>query len=147
MIPGVAWVVYGGSSEVIDLSAGFDGYKLSVPHDASYRLGAGNSIVSVGDVDGDNLGDFLIGFDGGALINETNGGVALVHGVSEKVEERRIIPNKQSNISTRSVPNLNDEKIRVVLGKAVGDSFAGQWILLAVMYLLVPVVMVQIIVV
>lgn len=40
VIPGVVGL-FMGVLRVIDLSAGFDGYKLSVPHDGSYRLGAG----------------------------------------------------------------------------------------------------------
>ncbi len=83
-VPGMAWVVYGDKSlKQVDLGKAFSGYTLEMSDDASYRLGAGNSIAPAGDVNGDGVGDFVIGFDGGVVSNQNGGGIALVHGSKE----------------------------------------------------------------
>ncbi|QWW19638.1 FG-GAP repeat protein [Schaalia sp. 19OD2882] len=104
-VPGKAWVVYGSDRRRITAGQDGVGHALTMPFDASHRLGAGNSIAPVGDVDGDGTGDFVIGFDGGALIHTTPGGVALVHGernlVGTRVEDVVISPLVPGDSSPR----------------------------------------------
>ncbi|WP_216382534.1 integrin alpha [Arcanobacterium phocae] len=116
-VPGRAWVVYGSTNTHIDLDDDIPGFTLAMPSDASYRLGAGNSLASLGDIDGDGFGDFVIGFDGGQVTNTTHGGIALVHGSNSATTTslvRTIAPND---------PALLDAKISVVVGKSNGDGF------------------------
>ncbi|MGL5405509.1 MAG: integrin alpha [Propionibacteriaceae bacterium] len=138
-VPGHAWVVYGQSGvQRIDLGATFAGYQLHMADDYSYRLGAGTSTASVGDVDGDGLGDFIIGFDGGEVAHQTTGGIALVHGTKTTGVERFINPTKpaakpmiagarmglaQPRITRRDNSGSTDSGISIVLGNAAGSGF------------------------
>ncbi|WP_369280994.1 integrin alpha, partial [Aerococcus urinae] len=48
--------------------------------DASHRLGAGASVAPVGDVNSDGYNDFVIGYDGGQIMHQSEGGLLLVYG-------------------------------------------------------------------
>ena len=85
-----------------------------MPNNASWRLGAGNSVANVGDVNGDGLDDFVIGFDGGTISEQRNGGVALVLGTKDTPKQRVIDPENVQK---------NDSAIYVLTGKAQESSF------------------------
>lgn len=107
-VTGKAWVVYGGSA---------GGYTLAMPENASYRLGAGTSIVSVGDIDADGVGDFAIGFDGGQIEGVTQGGVAIVHGVKEPMKAEQVRKINPMDAAA------NDPRISIVKGAQAGTGF------------------------
>ncbi|MDH4659109.1 hypothetical protein J7S19_10960 [Corynebacterium pyruviciproducens] len=113
-VPGAAWVIYGGSGGLVDLGGAYPGYALTVDDSASFRLGAGNSIARGGDVNGDGIGDFVIGFDGGTIMNQTEGGVALVLGTTDaSVTERHIDPTGATT----------DDHVRIVTGAQKESGF------------------------
>lgn len=113
VMPGRAWVVYGDSSPEAVAGEPGRGYVLSMPFDRSHRLGAGNSIAPLGDADGDGVGDFLIGFDGGQLLHQGSGGIALVLGrktpVGTPVDDVLISPLDAS---------AQSDRVRVITGGA-----------------------------
>lgn len=116
-VPGTAWVVYGNREHrSVDLqdSIPASGYELAMSEALSYRLGAGNSIAPAGDVNNDGIGDFVIGFDGGTLMNQTEGGVALVLGTKESVSKRNIDP---ANVGK------TDSNIRLITGASKESGF------------------------
>ncbi|MDO5722555.1 MAG: integrin alpha [Actinomycetaceae bacterium] len=110
-LTGKAWVVYG--SQASDYSAAQtraipaegDGFALTMPADASYRLGPSDSIAAVGDVNKDGFDDFVIGFDGGQIEHATSGGVALVLGAGSSPDTLVINPDQKGS-----------DRIKVVLG-------------------------------
>ncbi|OWY60164.1 hypothetical protein B7486_70640, partial [cyanobacterium TDX16] len=62
-VPGQAYVVFGGSSDEIDLAElGEQGFAIRGPQRGRDRLGI--SVSEAGDVNGDGLDDLLIGADG-----------------------------------------------------------------------------------
>ena len=113
VMPGMAWVVYGDSSPEVRAGEAGRGFVLSMPFDRSHRLGAGNSIAPLGDADGDGVGDFLIGFDGGQLLHQGSGGVALVLGrktpVGTPVADLVISPLDAA---------AQSERVRVITGRS-----------------------------
>lgn len=114
-VPGSAWVVYGNARfENVDLDNNIPGYELVMSDDASYRLGAGNSIAPAGDVNNDGIGDFVIGFDGGSIQHQTKGGVVFVPGTKKTIATRNISPRDRAK---------TDEDIRIITGASVGSSF------------------------
>lgn len=113
VMPGMAWVVYGDSSPEVRAGQAGRGFVLSMPFDRSHRLGAGNSIAPLGDADGDGVGDFLIGFDGGQLLHQGSGGVALVLGRKTPVG----IPVADLVISPLDAAAQSD-RVRVITGRA-----------------------------
>ncbi|WP_124054018.1 hypothetical protein [Arcanobacterium ihumii] len=134
-IPGKAWVVYGTQGKAnLNLQDGVPGYTLSISDDASYRLGAGNSIAPVGDVNHDGIGDFVIGFDGGQIAKTARGGIALVHGSkspSTTNDNTNVVPTlvNTGGFATRArstQPNAtssNGVDISVLLGEEAGSGF------------------------
>ncbi|MGL4831411.1 MAG: integrin alpha [Propionibacteriaceae bacterium] len=139
-VPGHAWVVYGDRTQTrINLGDAFAGYQLFMADDHSYRLGAGTSTTGVGDVDGDGIGDFIIGFDGGEVAHQAAGGVALVHGTKAIIDKRVINPTKavarpriagaQAGAARSRMVRLdtttesNDPTISVIVGNAAGSGF------------------------
>lgn len=113
-VPGAAWVVYGNQTRGnVNLQGSFAGYGLVMSAEASYRLGAGNSIASAGDVNGDGIGDFVIGFDGGTINHQTEGGVALVLGTKGAIRTRSIDP----------APGKTDKNIRLLTGASRESGF------------------------
>ena len=114
LVPGRAWLVTRlAAGAEIDAGAG-SATTITMPADASYRLGVGNSIAAAGDVDGDGYGDFLIGFDGGAVSKLTRGGLALVYGAAQ-------LPQEGSLLAADGAPGTL--RAGVVLGERVGDGF------------------------
>lgn len=113
VMPGMAWVVYGDSSPEVRAGQAGRGFVLSMPFDRSHRLGAGNSIAPLGDADGDGVGDFLIGFDGGQLLHQGSGGVALVLGRKTPVGT----PVADLVISPLDAAAQSD-RVRVITGRA-----------------------------
>lgn len=113
VMPGMAWVVYGDSSPEVRAGQAGRGFVLSMPFDRSHRLGAGNSIAPLGDADGDGIGDFLIGFDGGQLLHQGSGGVALVLGRKRPVGT----PVADLVISPLDAAAQSD-RVRVITGRA-----------------------------
>lgn len=113
VMPGMAWVVYGDSSPEVRAGEAGRGFVLSMPFDRSHRLGAGNSIAPLGDADGDGVGDFLIGFDGGQLLHQGSGGVALVLGRKTPVGT----PVADLVISPLDAAAQSD-RVRVITGRA-----------------------------
>ena len=116
-VPGTAWVVYGNREHrPVNLQDDMpgSGYELVMSDALSYRLGAGNSIAPSGDVNRDGIGDFVIGFDGGAVMNQTEGGVALVLGTTESVSKRMIDPADAGK---------TDSNIRLITGASQESGF------------------------
>ncbi|MDO5051629.1 MAG: VCBS repeat-containing protein, partial [Pseudoclavibacter sp.] len=114
LVPGRAWLLTRlAAGAEIDAGDG-SATTITMPADASYRLGVGNSIAAAGDVDGDGYGDFLIGFDGGAVSNLTRGGLALVYGAAQ-------LPPSASLLEAGGAPGAL--RAGVVLGEGVGDGF------------------------
>ncbi len=112
VMPGMAWVVYGDSSPEVTAGEAGRGYALTMPFDRSHRLGAGNSIAPLGDVNGDGVGDFLIGFDGGQLLYQGSGGVALVLGAATPLG----VSTPDLVISPLDLANQSD-RVRVITGR------------------------------
>lgn len=81
VLPGAAYVVFGGRTGNVDLlNLGDNGFKIFGPQRQRDRLGT--SVSSAGDVDGDGLDDLLIGGDGVSTTTTgpRNGGAAVVLG-------------------------------------------------------------------
>lgn len=87
-VAGQAWVVYGEKAGAkpgvrVHLAESFAGYTLAAKSDKSMRLGSGTSVADLGDLDGDGTDEFVIGFDGGQIMNTGPGGVAVVYGTRD----------------------------------------------------------------
>lgn len=120
VIPGKAWVVYGQSTgneraanAAVRVEAGTPGtgFALTMPFDTSHRLGAGTSVANVGDVTGDSIDDFVIGFDGGLLANQSSGGVALVAGEKSAIG----VPVNDVVISPKD-PAATSARVKIITG-------------------------------
>ena len=121
VIPGKAWVVYGRAADAtsdrsaagarVRAGAPGAGFALTMPFDASHRLGAGTSVANVGDVTGDSIDDFVIGFDGGLLANQGTGGVALVAG-----EKAAIGQELDDVVISPKDPGATSARVRIITG-------------------------------
>ena len=121
VIPGKAWVVYGRAADAtsdrsaagarVRAGAPGAGFALTMPFDASHRLGAGTSVANVGDVTGDSIDDFVIGFDGGLLANKGTGGVALVAG-----EKAAIGQELDDVVISPKDPGATSARVRIITG-------------------------------
>ena len=123
-VPGAAWLVYGvpakqledGHTTVLSAADAADATALTMPRDLSYRLGAGDSIAAVGDVNHDGRGDLVIGFDGGTIAHTTPGGVALVLG-GDRTAKLTIDPTGKTR----------DPRVRVITGDPAGLGTGFGW--------------------
>ena len=121
VIPGKAWVVYGRAADAtsdrsaagarVRAGAPGAGFALTMPFDASHRLGAGTSVANVGAVTGDSIDDFVIGFDGGLLANQGTGGVALVAG-----EKAAIGQELDDVVISPKDPGATSARVRIITG-------------------------------
>lgn len=117
-VHGRAWLLTGVKPGArIDLGQTFEGAVIEAVGTTSLRLGIGNSVAPAGDVDGDGFGDFVIGFDGGNLMNVGRGGVALVHGNASVSAQVRISPEGQLDDVASAL------RVNIVRGAAAGDGF------------------------
>lgn len=111
VVTGRAWLLTGITAGArIDLNESFSGAVLNVAPQASARLGIGSSISAVGDVDSDGINDFVIGFDGGLLVNQSPAGVALIKGSRELPKMITINPSGTSDplVSVLTSPESAD---------------------------------------
>lgn len=110
--PGKAWVVYGSKEPQVHVGAN-NSFELTMAPGASHRLGAGTSVAPVGDANGDGLADFVIGYDGGQIQHQSEGGVLLVYGCKER----------RSKQVVSVADGAKNQGVRVVRGLQKGSGF------------------------
>ena len=107
-VTGAVWVVYGAKNlQKINLENSFPGYRLEMTPNASYRLGAGTSIASAGDLDNDGKDEFVVGFDGGSSSPDgTEGGIAIVYSLSEQDSSEGMVRMLDPHDESKSDPRI-----------------------------------------
>ncbi|MCG7302435.1 FG-GAP repeat protein [Winkia sp. UMB3158] len=110
--PGKAWLVYGSTEKEVQVAPG-NSFELTMSPDASHRLGAGASVAPVGDVNSDGYNDFVIGYDGGQIMHQSEGGLLLVYGHK----------GQRTKVSVSVADGARNEGVRVVRGPAKNSGF------------------------